>query len=123
MKLAYLVAAMLLSISCLASASTYSNTDVDYERTGHIRLIGSLDGWRPLNDHSLIIWATPFQPYLVELSRRSYDLKFVQAVAVTSTAGQIAEKFDSVIVDGIRYPINAIYKLNRETAKKLGRTS
>lgn len=80
-----------------------------------------LDGWRPIDRQTLIIWATPFRPYLVELARPSNGLRFAEAIGVTSTAGTVSAKFDSVIVDGFRYPIRAIYSIDRDTARELKR--
>jgi hypothetical protein len=76
-----------------------------------------------VDDDSIIVWATPFRPFLVDLSRKSHDLRFTNTIALTSSAGQIYEKFDSVIVDGIRYPIKRIYKLDRASAKSMRKNS
>ncbi len=76
------------------------------------------DSWSVVDDHSLIIWATPFDPYLVELYGPSPDLKWAQAIGVTSFGSRIYAKFDSVKVRGFSYPIRGIYKLSRADAKE-----
>lgn len=126
MKKLSLIAALLLGLASAAYANATDSLNAstaNYEHVGQIRYLGSLNGWRRIDDSSLIVWTSPFQPYLVELSRKSRDLKFANGLAITSSGGQIAEKFDSVIVDGIRYPIRAIYKLDRQTARSLTRKS
>jgi hypothetical protein len=126
MKHVSILAALLLSLASAAYANTGENVGTDaanYAHVGQIRYLGRLNGWRRIDDSSLIIWTSPFQPYLVELSRKSRDLKFANRLAITSSAGSISEKFDSVIVDGLRYRIEAIYKLDRQTARNLTRKS
>jgi hypothetical protein len=83
--------------------------------------------WVPLGIHSfsvidadtLILWKSPFDPYLVELKFRSPDMRFAQAIAVESGTSTIYARFDSVRVAGLRYPIDAIYKLSRDEARRL----
>ncbi len=78
--------------------------------------------WQPIDDRTVILWATPFRPYLVELAFPSHDLKFAQVIGVTSFGDRIYAKFDSVKVRGFRYPIAGIYKLTRAQAKNWGQT-
>jgi hypothetical protein len=66
-----------------------------------------------------IIWATAFRPYLVELSWPSHDLKFVEVIGVSESAGRVHSRFDSVYVRGINYPIDEIYELTPEQARTL----
>jgi hypothetical protein len=126
MKTLTLIAALVLNLGLAGYASANVPEGVratDLQHVGQIRMLGSLNGWGRIDDDSLIVWTTPSQPYLIELSRKSHGMRFAQALGVTSTAGQIAEKFDSVIIDGIRYPIQAIYKLDSKTARQLTRKS
>jgi hypothetical protein len=113
---------LVLAITQFAYAGTTEQnelTHVDLERVGKVSVLGRIDSWTRVDDDTVIIWTTAFRPYLIDLSRPAHDLKFTQTIAVTSTAGQIQEKFDQVIVEGISYPIQAIYKLDRESAKKV----
>ncbi len=80
-----------------------------------------LDSWSVVDDHSLIVWATPFDPYLVELYGPSPDLRWAKAIGVTSFGSRIYAKFDSVKVRGFSYPIRGIYKLSRADAKEWSR--
>jgi len=126
MKLLTASAALLTGLIQLANASQmpdYDETRAGLDRVDAISLLGGLYSWADIDSDTIIIWSTPFRPYLVDLSRKSRDLRFATSIAVTSTVGRVYEKFDSVIVDGIRYPIEAIYRLDRETAKNLTRHS
>jgi hypothetical protein len=75
--------------------------------------------WSAVDDHTVVVWTTPFTPYLVELAFPSHDMKFVQAIGVSSSGSRVYAKFDSVTIRGFRYPINNIYKLTRDEAKSL----
>jgi hypothetical protein len=75
--------------------------------------------WQPVDDHTVVLWTTAFTPYLVELAFPSHDMKFVQAIGVTSSGSRVYAKFDSLQIRGFRYPINNIYKLSRGEAKNL----
>jgi hypothetical protein len=71
----------------------------------------------------VILWATPFKPYLVELAFPSHDLRFSEVIGVTSVGSRVYAKFDAVKVGGFRYPIDSIYKMTREEARNLTRGS
>lgn len=83
--------------------------------------------WAPFGVHSfsvvdadtLILWKSPFEPYLVDLRFRSPDARFAHAIAVESATSTIYARFDSVRIAGLRYPIDAIYKLSRDEARQL----
>ena len=78
---------------------------------------GRLHSWNVVDNETLIVWATPFRPYLVKLFHPSPELKFAWAIGVTSFGSRIHAKFDSVEVEGFSYPIREIYKLSREEAE------
>jgi hypothetical protein len=123
-KKAILATAVLVFLGGTAHA-TADSTDYagtyDLERVGKFRIMHSLDGWRALDRNTLIVWTSAFRPYLVELTRDSHGLRNAFAIGITSTAGSVYEKFDSVVVDGFRYPIEAIYELDAETARQMKR--
>jgi len=75
--------------------------------------------WSAVDDHTVVVWTTPFTPYLVELAFPSHDMKFVQAIGVSSSGSRVYAKFDAVTIRGFRYPINNIYKLSRDEARNL----
>ena len=78
-----------------------------------------VDGWRPVGRDAIILWATPFEPYLLKLDRPAIDLPFAEHVGVTSTGSQVYARFDSVIVRGLRYRIESIHAISREAARTL----
>jgi hypothetical protein len=82
-----------------------------------------LHDWQVIDDKTVIVWATPWQPYLVQLKYPSHDLPFVQAIGVTSFGDRVYARFDSLKVRGFRYPIDNIYKMTKEEAKELARQS
>ena len=77
--------------------------------------------WRAIDDDTVIVWATPFDPYLVELAFTSHDLKCAHAIGITQFGSRVYAKFDAVKVGGFRYPIDSIYKMTREEARNLAR--
>jgi len=79
---------------------------------------GRLHSWRAISRDEIVVWASPSRPYLITLSDRNPNLRFAQAIGVTSHTGRIT-KFESVIADGWRTPIESIVALDRETAKSL----
>jgi Family of unknown function (DUF6491) len=100
-----------------------AETSAALEEVPSISILTRPWSWQAIDDRTVIIWATPFRPYLVELAFPSHDLKFAQVIGVTSFGDRIYAKFDSVKVRGFRYPISGIYKMTREQAKNWGRTS
>ena len=114
----------LMSQSVLANQAVSNDSAFgDFPRVHRMSVLGRLHGWSDLDSKSLIVWATPFRPYLIETSRRIPDLKFAQTIRLTSSAGYVDEKFDSVIVRGLRYPIQGIYKLDPASARDLQKRS
>jgi Family of unknown function (DUF6491) len=79
--------------------------------------------WQMVDDDTVILWATAFKPYLVELAFPSHDLRWAHAIGVTSVGSRVYAKFDAIRVGGFRYPIDAIYQLTREEARNWNRTS
>jgi hypothetical protein len=80
-----------------------------------------LDDWRALDNTTLIVWATPRRPYLIELNRPSPDLVFAQTIGLSLSTFRVRAGLDSVIVRGIDYPIAAIYALSADDARALTR--
>ena len=125
MKKSVLVALLTMGLvgTSLAANVTEHDGSRDMRPVDRIQIFNHIDSWRPIDRDSLIIWATPFRPYLVELSRPSIDMRFEQTIGVTSASGTVYAKFDHVIIDGIRYPIRAIYELDRNTARHLKKSA
>jgi hypothetical protein len=94
-----------------------------YEPVRSIWAPRGLDSFSVIDADTLIVWKSPFEPYLLELKMRSPDMRFAHAIAVESATSSIYARFDSVRIRGLRYPIDAIYKLSREEARQLIRES
>lgn len=56
-----------------------------------------LNGWTPLGDAAVAVWARPNDVYLLELNGPCPDLDFAQAISVTSQMGTVSARFDKVI--------------------------
>lgn len=115
---------LLLTIGASTAASAASTVPESALAPGHepvdsFRFYGRLDDFYPIDRDTLIVWATPAEPYLVELSRRSTHLPYAETIGVTSTQNTVHAKLDSVRVRGLDYPIRAIYKLSRHEAREL----
>ena len=91
------------------------------ERVDSIPMLTRPHSWQAIDDDTVVLWATPFDPYLVELAFKSHDLKFAQVIGVTQVGSRVYAKFDAVKVGGFRYPIDSIYKMTREEARNLVR--
>lgn len=78
-----------------------------------------VSSWQIVDPERIILWTSPSRPYLVQLHRRVPGLHFAHAIGVTSTGSSILERFDAVIVDGIRYHIEDIQRIDRAEAKAL----
>ena len=119
MKTLILTTALALTALGSASAEVVSGSPVPvYEPVESFNMYPRLDSWRAVDEDTLIVWATPSRPYLIELTRKSPDIRFAETIGVTSTVGRVT-KFDSVLVRDGDYPIKAIYKLSREQAREI----
>jgi hypothetical protein len=86
-------------------------------------ILTHLHDWQAIDDKHVIVWATPWQPYLLQLKYPSHDLPFVQRIGVTSLGDRVYARFDSLREAGFRYPIDNIYKMTKEEARELARQS
>jgi hypothetical protein len=110
------------STSFARSADTQSNaTQPAFEQVDSIPMLTRPHSWQVIDDDTVIVWATPFDPYLVELAIKSHDLKFAQVIGITQFGSRVYARFDAVKVRGFRYPIDSIYKMTREEARNLVR--
>ncbi|MDJ0653274.1 MAG: DUF6491 family protein [Xanthomonadales bacterium] len=78
-----------------------------------------ISSFRVLDNQRIILYATPFKPYLITLRRKANALRFDDAIAIKRSGSTIHARFDSIIVDGFPYSIKRIEKLDKETAKSL----
>lgn len=128
-RLAALGLAVGLTIGAGASSASVAvqagNTAIPtapaYEEVDSIPMLRRPYSWSVIDEDTVVVWATPFDPYLVELAFKSPDLKFAHAIGITQFGSRIYAKFDAVKVGGFRYPIDSIYKMTREEARNLTR--
>jgi hypothetical protein len=92
-----------------------------FEQVDSITMLRPPHSWSAIDDDTVIVWATPFDPYLVELKFKSHDLKWAHAIGITQFGSRVYAKFDAVKVAGFRYPIDSIYRISREEARNLVR--
>ena len=110
------------SVGFARSADTQAETaQPAFEQVDSIPMLTRPHSWQVIDDDSVIVWATPFDPYLVELAFKSHDLKFAQVIGITQFGSRVYARFDAVKVGGFRYPIDSIYKMTREEARNLVR--
>lgn len=104
-------------------AAVSADTLAGFEAVDSFTAFRGFHSFTVLDDRTLIVWATAFKPYLVELKFPSHDLKWAHAIGVTQFGSRVHAGFDSVRVRGFRYPIDGIYKLSREEARELARST
>jgi hypothetical protein len=121
------LAASLTAIASVSFAAAATNAPVAepraFEQVDSITMFRGPHSWQVVDDDTVIVWATAFDPYLVELAFRSPDLPFAQAIGITQVGSRVYAKFDAVKVGGFRYPIASIYKMSREEARNFTRGS
>jgi hypothetical protein len=110
------------------SASSFAalDTQIDaavpvYEQVESIPMLTRPHSWQVIDEDTVVVWATPFDPYLVKLAFKSHDLKWAHVIGITQVGSRVYAKFDAVKVGGFRYPIDSIYKMTREEARSLVR--
>jgi hypothetical protein len=117
------LAATLTAGSAASFATAAKQTEVrpGFEQVDSILMMTRPHSWQAIDDDTVIVWATPFDPYLVELKFAAHDLKWAHAIGITQVGSRVYAKFDAVKVGGFRYPIDSIYKLTREEARNFAR--
>ncbi len=89
-----------------------------YEAVDSITLLRRPHDFDVVDRDSVIVWRSRDEPYLLELSTPSPDLRHARDIGVTSWGSRVTTA-DAVQVRGVRYPIEGIYKLEPEEANEL----
>jgi hypothetical protein len=76
-----------------ARYASYASEPVD-----RITWLGRYDSWESLGDNRLLLFTTPNTVYLLTVTPPCTDLPFVQNIGVTSTAGTLTARLDSIRV-------------------------
>jgi len=120
-----LAAAFGIGAAAFAKAANDAAADAApaYAQVESFTMLQRPHSWQALDADSVIVWATPWDPYLVELAFPSHDLRFARVLGLTSFGSRVYAKFDAVNVGGFRYPIASIFKMTREEARSLARQS
>ncbi len=100
----------------------YNDFIADFDKGRDCIFSRTINNWEILDRQRLILHApTKNRPYFVKLALRSHELKFAHQIAVYS-------KFDNrfcpyggnaLFIDGNRYTISAIKKIDKNTARQL----
>jgi Family of unknown function (DUF6491) len=72
----------------------YAGAPVD-----HFNYLGRYDDWRALSDTQLVVWTSLNNAYLLTVREPCINLQFTQRIGLTSTAGTVSNRLDSVLVD------------------------
>ena len=81
-----------------------------------------IKNWHDLNKKSLILYApTDSRPYYVEIDRPSNELKYAHGIGFHGNYHKhlCTSGINTLYIDGERYTVKAIKKLDAETAKQL----
>ena len=76
----------------------------------------NFDGWSAVSKDQLVVWAGINEAYLIKVTGYCPDLMFANAIAVTSTAGNV-DKFEKVIVGHDKCFINEIRPIDTKQMK------
>lgn len=106
-------AMMLGSVAMAKEVSPQAHSD-------SIRLssLNRIHSWKAVSRNEIVLSISPFKSYLVTLSTPFNGLRFAQAIGVTTMAGRIS-RFDAILVEGRRLPIESIVEIDRETARSM----
>ncbi|MEM9533054.1 MAG: DUF6491 family protein [Pseudomonadota bacterium] len=78
-----------------------------------------ISNWNALDNQRIVLYVSPFRPYLLTLDRPAAGLRFNDRVAIRYDNNHIYARFDRVFVDGFPYTIKRIEKLDKQVAKML----
>lgn len=79
--------------------------------------LGNYDGWTPVSDDQLVIYSGVNKAYLIKVAGYCPDLKFANAIAVTSTGSHV-DRFEKVIVGRDRCLIGEIRPVDVKQMKE-----
>ncbi len=60
--------------------------------------LGRFDSWQPVGRDELVVSTSPSDAYLLKVAPPCQNLQFANRIGLTSTAGSVSSRFDSVIV-------------------------
>lgn len=119
-----LVAMFTLIISACSSAPQVPDSVYQFDQLESVKRVQNyrLDGLVTIDNRSLIVRTSPSKSYLFILAYPNNDLKYNNAVMISSTAGSVQVNFDTVTVlqggSSVPVVISAIYKLDSRDQEK-----
>lgn len=60
--------------------------------------LGRFDSWQPIGRYEVVVVANVSDAYLIKVAPPCQNLQFANRIGLTSTAGSVSSRFDSVIV-------------------------
>jgi hypothetical protein len=79
-----------------------------------IMFASNIDGWKVVDKQRLIVSTGPNRHYLITLDRASHQLSFAHNVGLTSSNNTVYSGFDQVVIEGARYAIKTIARIDRD---------
>ena len=70
----------------------------DQEVRDRFTWLGRFDSWQPVGRYELVVSTSPSDAYLLKVAPPCQNLQFANRIGLTSTAGSVSSRFDSVIV-------------------------
>lgn len=108
---------MLLLSACTTSEATKQKAALyQFEELVEVNSIDNfrMDGWRTMDNRTVFVDSRPRETYLLVLSGVDSNLKFAQALVVSSRVGKVTAGFDTVATGTdprFRTQINKIYRI------------
>ncbi len=98
-KVIFTIGLMVLLSACAATEANKSKAAMyQFDELEQVNSIDNfrLDGWRSIDSRSVLIDVRPRQTYLLVLNGINNNLKFAQALLVSSKMNKVAAGFDAV---------------------------
>ncbi len=94
----------------------------DFDRAKDCIYSGTVYNWEILDNQRFIFYVpTKSKPYFIKLTIPSHELKYAQQIGIQSTFDDRLCPYggNALYIDGTRYTIESIKKLDKTTAKQL----
>jgi Family of unknown function (DUF6491) len=121
------LAALLAACSGISQRAKDQEMQAQYQQYAgapidHFTYLGHYDDWRSLSSTQLVVWTSLNEAYLLTVREPCIDLKFTNRIGLSSTAGTVTNRLDSVLVNRDRCQITEIrpvdYKKMRSDLRK-----
>jgi hypothetical protein len=78
---------------------------------------GRYDSWQPVGRDQLVVFTGASDAYLIKVGAPCDNVQFAKRIGLTSIAGAVHARFDSVIVGQWRCPIDEIRRVDYQRMK------